>query len=176
MAILLGPPRVCHSCEAKEEDVGVTPALAPTISVSDAEQPEVEPACEPTRRLEPLGQMGAKGVEYFEIGSDMDPEGSCASMDITPRTPGRYNLQPPSPITEHYVIGSDADDAEDAPLERGSEADGEDEDEDPFGAVSPESLGGPAKDEAREIDSTTYDCEMQSLALTHWNTVHGYEM
>ena len=121
------------NAEDKVEEEDVLVAATGRVNFADAEQPEVEPATENGEQSEQV-QIKVKGVEYFEIGSDIDKESSTSSyLDITPRgnlgnTGARSHLQPPSPITEHFMIGSDAED-EEAKVERsGCEADVEDDD------------------------------------------------
>ena len=113
--------------DEKDEDEELTASLVAGASVaSDAEQPEGEPSS----LDQAYGTEGPEvkgGVDYYEIGSDTEKENSSSRFLETPRTHGRIgrSLQPPTPITEHFMICNeeDGDLNMDVP---GSEADGED--------------------------------------------------
>ena len=118
----------------KDEDEELAAALvAGDFGASDAEQPEGEPAsleqaCGPEHADQ---RRGNGGVDFYEIGSDMDRESSASSYLESPRALRiARSLQPPSPITEHFLIGSNSEDG-DPEISSGSEADGED----PFEAL-----------------------------------------
>ena len=129
--------------EEKDEDEALAASLvAGDFEASDAEQPEGEPASLEQAPEQADQRRVNGGVDYFEIGSDMERESSASSYLESPRH-GRIGrpLQPPSPITEHFLIGSNSEDGGDPEISMegsGSEADGED----PFealGHVPPES-------------------------------------
>ena len=69
---------VDEAAEDKVEEEDILVAATGCVSIADAEQPEVEPATENAEQSEQL-QIKVKGVQYFEIGSDIDKESSTSS-------------------------------------------------------------------------------------------------
>ena len=117
--------------EKDENEELAASLVAGGFGASDAEQPEGEPSSM-DQAYGMDGREGNGGVDYYDIGSDVEKENRLPTCLETPRTHGRVgrSLQPPTPITEHFVIGSNEEDGVNMDGS-GSDADGED----PFEAL-----------------------------------------